>query len=302
MGWSVAASLVALGAAVGSAVLEAVGTALQHRSATTVDDGSQRPGWKVVAFVRAELVHPVLLVSFVVDAAGFGLQALALHFGTLARVQPVLVLALVFALPIDHWMRREPIATREFSYSGALVAGLAGFLLLTQPSGPAVRAGRADPGFAVGVGVLTVFVVFGCALAARRTRAGAGAALLGTAAGVAFAIVAALVKACTDLLANGVVALLGSWPVYALLGVGAMGLVTQQLAFRTGSLSASLPAITIVNPLLAIVIGVLVYGERLRHTPVALAGALVCLAVFSTAAILLTQLKPGTGPVEPGGA
>jgi hypothetical protein len=43
--------------------------------------------------------------------------------------------------------------------------------------------------------------------------------------------------------------------------------VLTQLAYQFGPLVASLPAITIVNPLLSIVIGVVVYDEDIRQGP-----------------------------------
>jgi hypothetical protein len=44
-------------------------------------------------------------------------------------------------------------------------------------------------------------------------------------------------------------------------------LLLNQLAFQAGPLAASLPAMTVVNPLLAVLLGVVVYDENLRHTP-----------------------------------
>jgi drug/metabolite transporter (DMT)-like permease len=293
--------VVAVVAALGSAALAALGTALQHRSATEVAGSRPDTGPRLAGFVRAQATHPLLLASFVLDAVGVGCQALALHFGTLARVQPLLVTTLVFALPINHWIRREPISIRELRWSLVLVAGLAGFLVLTQPPGPEQGAHPAGPGPAIGAAVLAVLAVGGCVAAARRSSAGAAAALLGTGTGVAFAGTAALLKTCTDLLAHGVVALLVSWPVYALLAVGATGLLLQQLAFRDGPLSASLPAITIVDPLVSIVLGVVVYDDHLRRAAPALAGALACLAVFVVAAVILTRLEHGHPSAESAG-
>jgi hypothetical protein len=84
-------------------------------------------------------------------------------------------------------------------------------------------------------------------------------------------------------------ALLTSWPLYTLLAVGAVGLLLNQLSFQAGPLSASLPAITVVNPLLAVLLGVTVYDENLRHTPWAITTEAGFLVLFSAAAIALTR-------------
>jgi len=55
------------------------------------------------------------------------------------------------------------------------------------------------------------------------------------------------------------VALLTRRQLYTLLAAGAVGLLLNQLSFQAGPLSASLPAITVVNPLRALLLAVTVY-------------------------------------------
>lgn len=84
-------------------------------------------------------------------------------------------------------------------------------------------------------------------------------------------------------------ALLTSWQLYGLLATGAVGLLLNQLAYQAGPLSASLPAITVVDPLLAVVLGVVVYDENLRHTAWAIATEAGSLLLFAAAAFALTR-------------
>jgi uncharacterized membrane protein len=112
--------------------------------------------------------------------------------------------------------------------------------------------------------------------------------LLGVATGIAFAGTATLIKACTNLLAHSPVALLTSWQLYTLLAVGAVGLLNQ-LSSKRARLEESLPAITVVNPLLAVLLGVTVYDENLRHTPWAITTEAGFLVLFTAAAIALTR-------------
>jgi len=66
--------------------------------------------------------------------------------------------------------------------------------------------------------------------------------------------------------------LVTSWPFYALIGVGALGLLVNQLAYQAGPLSSSLPAIMTVGPVVSLVIGVVVFDEQFRTGPAALLG------------------------------
>jgi len=62
---------------------------------------------------------------------------------------------------------------------------------------------------------------------------------------------------------------------------GAGGVLTNQRAYRTAGLSASMPALNIVNGLTSLVFGFTVFNEVPRHSPLFLlieVGALGCMA------------------------
>ncbi|MGH3627010.1 MAG: DMT family transporter [Sciscionella sp.] len=294
--------LLVIGAALVSAALVAVATALQHHTATVAPDAQGLAGGQLLAFVRATLVHPLWLVALVVDAVGFGLHAVALHFGTLAVVQPLLVCSLLFALPINRWLHRERVTRRELAWAAAVVVGLAAFLLSSHIPGSGGPPPGLDVTAAPVAGVMAALAIVGCAVAARRSTAARAAALLGTAAGIAFACVAALIKTCTTLLTEGIGTLMGSWQLYLLFAVGGCGLLLHQLAFQAGPLSASLPAITTVDPLVSVVLAVAVFDAPLRHGPLGIAGQVAGLALLTTAGVILTRLEHLVHAETPAGA
>jgi hypothetical protein len=74
---------------------------------------------------------------------------------------------------------------------------------------------------------------------------------------------------------------------YVLLLSGALSMFLASNAFQAGSLAASQPGLTIVDPLVASVLGVLLFGERLDHPPVPLAGEGLALALLVGSVILL---------------
>ncbi|HWE89769.1 MAG TPA: DMT family transporter [Pseudonocardiaceae bacterium] len=280
-------------AALGASASSAVASALLHRSAVDATRAeTQRGGTAhpLLAFARATATHRLWLTAVLMQATGFLLHAVALHAGQLAFVQPMLVCALLFALPFNRVLLGEPVTARELYLAGALVVGLCGFLFLATPSLDPPVSASADPGPATAAGLIGVIAVVCCLIGAGRQRSSRSAALLGAGAGVAFAGQAALLKACTAVFAHRPVDLLTTWQLYALIVVGLSAVVLNQLAFRAGPLSASLPVSTTVNPVLGVVLGAAVYDENLRHTTGAIIGELCCLALLTVSALALTRL------------
>ena len=280
-------ALASYACALGAALMFAVSATLTHRSAaeTPAAQGIRPP--QLLRFARATLAHPRWRAGAACSAAGLGLHAAALHAGALAVVQPVLVLVVPFAL----LLQRQP-RPRQLWWALALLCGLAGFLLVATTGITATdTAERASPDSGlVGIAALLALGAIGTCLMIARGRAPTTAAgLLGVAAGIAFAVTATLIKACTYLLAPNPITLLSDWALYALLATGALGLLCNQLAFQAGPLSASLPAITVVNPLLSVLIGVTIYHENLRHTPWAIVTESGCMLLFTTATVVLTR-------------
>ena len=109
--------------------------------------------------------------------------------------------------------------------------------------------------------------------------------------GAVYAGTAALLKALTSIALHGLGTLLTSWQLYAVLVLGATGLLLNQMAFQAGPLNASLPAIATVDPLLSIAIGVIVYDEQIRQGILAAIGLGALLLVLGVAVIALTRTE-----------
>src|SRR5581483_2534319 len=73
-----------------------------------------------------------------------------------------------------------------------------------------------------------------------------------------------LTKGITQVIHHGGHHLLHTWefPVWILAGVS--GMIFQQSAFRAGSLTASLPTITVAKPIVAVILGMAVLKESLQ--------------------------------------
>jgi hypothetical protein len=72
---------------------------------------------------------------------------------------------------------------------------------------------------------------------------------------------------------------LTSWQFYVLIAVGIVGMVLTQSAFQAGPLRASLPSLTVADPVVSILIGITAFHEHVDQSPLRIAvgvtGALV---------------------------
>src|SRR6202012_5981547 len=128
----------------------------------------------------------------------------------------------------------------------------------------------------------------------------------GAGAGLLFGIQDALTRQTLEILgSNGVGAMFTTWAPYALVGAGATGIWLMQSAFSAGPLQLSLPAISAGQPLVGILLGVLILGDRIQISPGELAlqaGGIVALVVgviLVGRAPALSQLRNWTPPSLP---
>jgi hypothetical protein len=152
-----------------------------------------------------------------------------------------------------------------------VAAGIALFLAVSPPA-----EGTRAPGLAAWAPVILSAGAFAAVagFAAMRTRGSTQVIWLAAGAGITYGVVDALTKSTVDLLADQGSAALLRWEPFALLAAGALGTLLDQSAFRAGALSVSLPVIDTLEPVSAVVIGALVFGERLAASPGQLAAQL----------------------------
>jgi drug/metabolite transporter (DMT)-like permease len=224
------------------------------------------------ALVSKLVRNPMWLVGWCTNLLGFMVQAAALHFGSVAMVQPLLVTQLLFAMPLSTlWARRWPTALEWFG-AAAVTAGVVVFLLIREV---APVEGEPDRVRVIIAGFATAVLVGLLVLAAAGRPPLVHATLVSVAAGLCFAMSAVLMKLTTDdLIHRGVAATAVDWPGYSLAVSTLVGLLLEQSAFATGSLSAAVAAMTITNPLASYLLGVLAF----RVMPPASPGALAALA------------------------
>ncbi len=278
-----------------SAFVTALSTSVQHQVAGSAPD-SVSGTWSLL---RHLLSRPWWVVGQALGLLGFTFHALALFNGPIALVQPIIITGIVFAVPVRSAISRQWPESRELGAVALTAAALVAFLLASDPShGTGVPDGPVFLLLVVGSAVVG-FAVFALARLVRRPTE--RAFLMGAGAGFLFGLVAVLIKATEwQLHEGGVARMVTTWPLYSVLVVGVSGVALNQVAYRSARLSASMPVLNVVNILLGLSFGYLVFQEVPRHTPIAIAIELGGLARALRGPVAARQLR-GAAPRRAGG-
>jgi drug/metabolite transporter (DMT)-like permease len=268
-------------AALAGAVFTAIGIVVRQRATMDVpqDQGVSR------LMLNTLLHRRVWWAGTAAAVTGYVFQAVALAFGSLLLVAPLMVSALLFALPLSARISRRRVTRAEWGWATMLTVTLAVFVSLARTR-PGDYEGAEVP--AAVVAVICLLVVASSLVVAVRLSGWRRAILLALGVGVLFGVVAVLTKIEMQLLTeDGAARLLTSPVTYALIAVAVAATLLQQSAFHAGSLKASVPAMLVLEPLVAVLLGQVILGEHLAvSTPSAIA-LTVATAAMAVATIAL---------------
>jgi drug/metabolite transporter (DMT)-like permease len=267
-----------------SAVWFALSAALQQRGQFALARcGTPVEG--VAGLVRL-LAVPVWLLGTVVLLLGYATQGAALDRGRLVVVQPLMVTTIVWALPLGHWLTRQQVVPRQALGAVLVVIGLALFVLVGDPDAGVDSAKTSSLIIAtLIIGAIAVALLVW--LHTKSSRA-LRSAVLGTCAGLFYGLSASFAKPVINDLHVSIADAAGAWQTWALLGFGSIAFVIQQLSLATGQLAPAMAAVSVANPVVSVILGIVLFEERLTrpgwHVLVAVAALLAALA----GAVLIT--------------
>jgi hypothetical protein len=225
------------------------------------------------------------ILALSLTGSAVALHVLALNFGTVAVVQALGTLTLLFALPISALRYHLRISAAAWADAILTVAGLALIMSLSVESGePALLSDAAGRSLSL----ITLAVVVVLALAAWLSGPRMRAVLLAGAAGAAFGISSVMSKSVMAAFTEGgpaEVSFLVAGMV-VLFSVG--GYLLSQASYRGAGLAAPLATVSVANPVVAAIAGVVVFDEGFRFgavglVVVALAGVVMTLGVIGLA-------------------
>ena len=238
------------------------------------------------------------LVGTVVLLGGYIFQAIALDNGQLAVVQPLLVTTIVFALPLGYLLTSQKVNRTEVGAAVLVVVGLAVFTVVGDEG-----EGRNNaPGWewAIAIAAFGLIAVVLVVLGGRGDVA-RKAALFGATAGILYGLSASLWKPTADIIdSGGLESALTSWEFVAFAAAGILAFVIQQVSLATGQLAASVATVSVCNPLVSIVIGILLLEETLADPTWHKVVAYIGLGAALYGAILITKATEGPKEAEAG--
>lgn len=277
--------LIAVPAAVAGAASFGLASAVQQRVTKQVPTTGTLNPRLLLALIR----RPVWVLAVVTVIGGLTLQVVALAFGPLVLVQPLLVTGALFGAVFSALLAHRGVDRVIVLGAGACVVGLAAFLLLARPGGSSGKLPAATE--LIPLAVVLGVIVAGCLVVATRFSDTARVAALATATGVLYGLTAGLIKVVTAQIRSGGVAEPFGHPVlYVVCIIGPMGFLLSQNTFQQGTLIApALAVITIMDPLVGVVIGVHWLGEQVTSSPAILAGQAAAAAVVIAGIALLAH-------------
>ncbi|MBU8810098.1 DMT family transporter [Mycolicibacterium goodii] len=279
--------------ALAAALCIAIGDVVHQRSAHDVTDASVSH----LGLFRRLLRDGRWWLGSGVAAAGFALQAAALGLGSVLLVQALLVTSLLFALPINARLTRRRVTRWEWLWAALLAGAVAVIVTVGNPT-----AGHARAPWEAWTLVLAVLgpAMAVCLIGARIFTGARSAVLLAVVSGALWGVFAVLTKGVVDHLLvhswGGVLTVLRLPELYAWVAVAIAGTVMQQSSFRAGALTASLPTMTVTEPVVASVLGIVVLGETLRPGDAGWFTLVAAVAVMVVATVALARGEAAEDP------
>lgn len=274
-----------------SATSAACSTAAKHQS-------TRRPhadiAWahRLPRLIASMIASPWWLAGLAFDLGAITFQILALRYGDLSVVQPVLCVSFVISLILSHLLEHTRVRKTEVFFGLVLIAGLVVFLASSGSLGPQgeVAIGRKVPGIILST--VAGAAVLACVAVARRTTGAHRARALGVVTAIMYVAMAGFIKSSTHIAdLKGWQALLTSWQLWCVLGCAIGAMLAQQIAYGAAPLAKSLPIVASLDPLFAVVLGVVVYGESLRHGPLDLGLEFVGLGALLLGVLGISRLS-----------
>ena len=225
--------------------------------------------------------------SFMVLAALFQLSALAL--APLIVVQPIGALALIITSILNARIYKVRLDGKTIGSIAVILVGVASFVSLAATS--AITTEMSDQKLLQVVGIMVLLLaVFAFAFAWSRGNLGPLSYIVG--AGVLYGFTASLAKVVILRVYQGDYNLLTLFAVLALLAATFLGGWFVQNAYASGPPDLVIAGLTVVDPAIAVGIGIVILGEAAQADVAQVSGFAIAGAIAMTGVLMLSRVHP----------
>jgi hypothetical protein len=254
------------------AVFLSLGAQFQHAGVGVVEErhgSGNKAGLSVRQLLRL-LARPSWVIGTVLLGLAILFQLTSLGFAPLIVVQPIGAVALVITAIVNARVTKTKLEGPVLRAIALCVGGIA--LFVTVATFVAEEQVIGEPQLVIVLSILgAVILLLGLTFAFARKKAGALFYIVS--AGVLYGFVATLAKVVINRLGNLLAGVVGGefeWLtiacIAALLLAAVLGAYFVQTAYSLGSPDLVIAGLTVVDPLLAVAIGIAVLGEA-AHAP-----------------------------------
>ncbi len=245
-----------------------------------------RPGEGVLRFVVDIFKQPIWLLGTLLQVAGLLFQVAALNKGSLAVVQSLIALSLVFALPFGMLLTNQRVGRRTIIGAATTVMGIVAFILIGQPQSTLEESPLLT---LLSAGLVAIVLMIFLTWQGRQRQGAATAALFSTAAGLAFALGAAVLKGSTMLIGDDVQWALAIPTGAVLILAEVAGLVLAQSALKTGFLAPAMAGSNATMLIGSVLLGFIVFQESIASELHLLVMAIIGLALAAFGVVMLAH-------------
>lgn len=250
---------------------------------------------------RSELTQLLRTRSWLFGTLSLGLaivlQLTSLRFAALIVVQPIGAIALVVTAILNARMNHIHLSRRVIRSIVLCVGGVAIFVSIAAPSATDVLTISDDDLRTILLMLLVVLVVIGTLYAIFRSRMTPIAYVIG--AGILYGFVATMAKTVINRLAAGQFDWFTILCGVGLVAAGLAGFYLVQTAYSVGPPDLVIAGLTVVDPIVAVGIGVLVLGEAQNAPAWALPAFLVSGGIAVFGVFQLSRYHPEVAAREP---
>lgn len=281
-------------AALLGAVLLALGAQFQGRGVRSIGEGSDE-SYGLRRSLRLFRSRGWLLGTGFLTGAIL-LQLVGLLLAPLPVVQPLGVLSLVVAALLSHRVSHARVQRLAMVGIAVCILGTTAFVVTASF---ATTAEPEQPALVIPVLALVGFVLLAAVAGYATMRDRAPALAFAISGGICFGFVATLMKVVLDRSAaavqrGGLIDSTTPFTLLVLAGVGAAGLAgisLVQRAYASGSADLVVAALTVVDPLVAVTLGIVLLGQA-KNAPVWTFPVFGVAELVAVAGVLLMAMHP----------